>query len=93
MSAQPIQIQLASALAPAFIEQVRYRLIKGGRGSSKSHAVAAMALVRGYEKKRRILCTRELQTSIRDSIFRLLCDKIDELKLPGYHYNESSIWH
>lgn len=58
---------------------VRYRVMKGGRGSGKSHAAAEYIIERMREKKTRVLCCREIQKSIRDSVKALLVKKIDEL--------------
>jgi len=46
---------------------VRFRCAYGGRGSGKSFSFAMMAAVMGYAEPLRILCTRELQTSIKES--------------------------
>lgn len=58
-------------------KRVRYRVLHGGRGGSKSWGAAQALLVMGAEKKLRILCTRELQVSIKDSVHKLLSDRID----------------
>lgn len=57
-------------------KRVRYRVLHGGRGGAKSWGVAKTLLVKGAEKKLRILCTRELQVSIKDSVHKLLDDQI-----------------
>ena len=57
-------------------ERARYKVYYGGRGSGKSWAVAQSLIVRALEGKHRILCTRELQRSIQDSVYRLLIDVI-----------------
>jgi len=62
----------------------RYRVLYGGRGGSKSWAVADYLLARACQERIRILCTRELQNSIRDSVHRLLSDRIHALKLDTY---------
>ena len=49
-------------------EPARYHVIHGGRGSGKSVNVAKALLIRGAQQKHRILCCRELQGSIRDSV-------------------------
>jgi phage terminase large subunit len=54
----------------------RYKIYYGGRGSAKSHSFARALLVKGYEKKLRILCAREIQRSISDSVHRLLSDLV-----------------
>lgn len=64
---------------------VRYRVSYGGRGSAKSWQFARALLLRGVEQPLRILCTREFQASIRDSVHRLLADQIDTLGLGGFY--------
>lgn len=59
----------------------RYRVLYGGRGSAKSWSAARYLLLRASAEKLRILCTREIQTSIKDSVYRLLVDQIYELNL------------
>lgn len=71
----------------------RYRICFGGRGSGKSRAFCTMLLVKAMEKQTRILCTRELQTSIKDSVHKLLCDLIHFYKLPGFKITRESIIH
>ena len=57
----------------------RYKVLRGGRGSGKSTSFADAMLVRARVEKTRVLCTREMQNSIRDSVHKLLCDRITEL--------------
>lgn len=47
--------------------ELQYRCAHGGRGSGKSFSFAKMAAVWGYVEPLRILCTRELQVSIKES--------------------------
>lgn len=54
----------------------RYKAFYGGRGAAKSWAFADALLVQGIESPLRILCTRELQKSIKDSVHKLLSDRI-----------------
>jgi phage terminase large subunit len=63
----------------------RYKVAYGGRGSAKSWSFARALIIMGAEKPLRILCTRELQVSIKDSVYKLLVDQIDELGLSGYY--------
>lgn len=62
-------------------EEHRYKVLYGGRGSGKSHAAAMFLLLKGIESPCRILCTREVQKSIKDSVHQLLKAKIEELGL------------
>ena len=73
-------------------EKSRYRVLFGGRGGAKSWGVARALLIKGAQRPLRILCAREFQTSIRDSVHKLLCDQIIELRLDGfYEITQSSI--
>ena len=58
----------------------RYKVAHGGRGSGKSWAFAR-ALILEAGKGKRILCTREVQKSIKDSVHRLLSDQIVQMGL------------
>lgn len=66
-------------------DPARYIVIKGGRGSAKSWSVARSYLIRGSASPRRVLCTREVQKSIKDSVHKLLSDQIQLLGL-GWFY-------
>ena len=63
----------------------RYKFIRGGRGSGKSWGIARALLILGSGKKLRILCTREVQKSIKQSVHQLLTDQIQELGLGQFY--------
>lgn len=63
------------------LEDARYKIAYGGRGSAKSWQFARALLLKGAVKPLRILCARELQNSIKDSVHKLLCDQIVDLGL------------
>lgn len=63
----------------------RYFAIHGGRGSAKSRSVATALLLRAAKRPLRILCAREIQKSIRDSVKRLLDDEIARLGLGEFY--------
>lgn len=69
---------------------LRYRVVHGGRGSAKSWSLARALLLHGVSRPLRILCAREYQSSIRDSVHRLLEDQIDALGLGGFFTIEKS---
>lgn len=64
-----------------FNRDSRYKIAFGGRGSGKSWAFARMLLLRAAREPTRVLCARELQISIKDSVHRLLADQVHELGL------------
>jgi phage terminase large subunit len=63
----------------------RYKVLYGGRGGAKSWGIARALLIKGAKDPIRILCAREFQTSIRDSVHKLLCDQIEALGLLGFY--------
>lgn len=79
-----MQIEIAEPFRHALDTPCRYKVWYGGRGSSKSWNVARAILQRAYRKKTRVLCAREFQNSIADSVHRLLVDQIDMLGLNPY---------
>lgn len=79
-----VSLQLPAKLA-VLMEPHRYKILYGGRGGGKSWSVARALLAHGMAARERILCTREIQRSIKDSVHRLLCDQIERLGL-GAHY-------
>lgn len=64
-------------------EPARYKVLYGGRGSAKSWSVARALLLIGGMRPLRILCTREIQTSIRDSVHKLLSDQTPAMGMQG----------
>jgi len=65
---QTVRLELPPKLIPVFTGDARYRGAYGGRGSGKSFSFAKMLAVRGMIEPIKILCCRELQKSIRDSV-------------------------
>ena len=66
-------------------QPARYKAYYGGRGSAKSHSFATALLMRGGEKPLRILCAREVQLSIKDSVKQLLDDKIADFGMESFY--------
>ncbi|MDI2113059.1 PBSX family phage terminase large subunit [Commensalibacter nepenthis] len=54
----------------------RYKLLNGGRGGGKSWAVASALTLQGAQRPLRVICGREFQKSIQESVHQLLCDSI-----------------
>jgi phage terminase large subunit len=62
----------------------RYKIYYGGRGSAKSWNYARALLTIAHSRPIRVLCGRELQSSIKDSVHRLLCDQIERMELQAH---------
>lgn len=76
-----INLKVANVYKPLWKNAKRRNYIYGGRGSGKSHDVAEYCLFRAYQSKIKVLCTRELQNSIADSVYSLLKNKIVDMHL------------
>jgi phage terminase large subunit len=64
----------------------RFKVAHGGRGGAKSWSFARALLILANQRKLRILCCREIQNSIDESVHALLKEQIDALGL-GYAYD------
>jgi len=62
-----------------------YYVIKGGRGSAKSESVGRKLLLKGIERPRKIVCGREFQSSIKESVYDMLADFISTYKLDKFY--------
>lgn len=63
----------------------RYKILRGGRSSSKSWNAARALLIQGAMKPLRILCAREVQNSIKQSVHQVLRDQIVLLGLEDFY--------
>jgi len=84
MNETVIEIQLPEKMVP-LLAPMRYKAIYGGRGTAKSHSVATALLVLAQQYPLRILCCREVQLSIKDSVKQLLEDKIASHLLTAFY--------
>lgn len=78
---QTLSVELPAKLARLYAAprgSLRYRVSRGGRGSGKSVAAATMAAIWGATEPLRILCTRDLQNSIKESFHAELKQAIEK---------------
>lgn len=66
-------------------EPKRYKVAYGGRGGAKSWGFARALLIQGAAAPLRILCAREIQRTIADSVHRLLSDQIKAMGLESFY--------
>ena len=79
------------AVYKRIFEPIRHKVLSGGRGSAKSETVARYLLICMMSGHERVLCTRELQKSIKDSVHKIIADIIYQHKLPGFEVLTTSI--
>ena len=63
----------------------RYKVLYGGRGGAKSWGIAKALLIIGLNRPIRVLCAREYQNSIKDSVHKLLSDQIVQMGMTGHY--------
>ena len=83
MSEPVVTLRLPEKMAPIWLP-MRYKVMHGGRGGGKSWSVAKVLLAKGADHPLRILCAREVQKSMKDSVHRLLRDQIVALRLESF---------
>lgn len=65
--------------------EYRYKVAWGGRGGAKSHTFATALLIDGMSRDLRVLCAREIQKSIADSVHQLLEDQIKKMGIESQY--------
>lgn len=76
-----LNLKIPAKMKFLFKKGKRYKIAYGGRGSGKSWSIARALIIMAYQSKLRILCAREIQESLEDSVHLLLTDQIKLLGL------------
>lgn len=84
MKAGTLRIQFPEKLQVLF-QPRRYKVLYGGRGGAKSWGIARALLLRGVQDKLLIVCCREIQDSLDESVHRLLKNQIEAMGLSGFY--------
>ena len=83
-------VRFPPKLKPLF-EPKRYKILYGGRGGAKSWGVARALLLIGVQRKVRILCAREIQKSMSESVHKLLSDQIADMGLTAHYEVQKTV--
>jgi phage terminase large subunit len=75
-----IHLLFPEKLKPLFLP-ARIKVAYGGRGGAKSWGFARALLLKMTQAPLRVLCAREVQKSIKDSVHKLLADQIELMGL------------
>src|SRR5262245_38162961 len=87
-------VRLGQKFIDTLWSDARHKALFGGRGAAKSWSVATYLAIRTARKKKRVVCARQFQNSIRDSSKHLIEKRIDSLGLrPQYDINDRAITH
>ena len=95
MSVLELETELPEKIGECVFTPSRYKTLYGGRGGAKSWSIARALLIMGAQRPLRILCAREFQSSIADSVHKLLSDQIYEMGLGDYYLppEKATIYH
>lgn len=86
-----VTIKIAEKFRPLLTEHFRYKLYYGGRAGGKSYAFADCLLLLARQKKLFIACVREVQNSIKDSVYKLLKDRAEAYNFDDFVFYEDRI--
>lgn len=81
-----IDVELAEPFLPLVTQSYRYKVYYGGRGSAKSWSFARALLVLAMQRPMLIVCLRQFQASIADSVHRILKSQIELMGLQTWYY-------
>lgn len=87
---QQLRVQIAEPFEPLY-DPYRHKVFYGGRGATKSWEFARAILVQGAVKPELTICAREYQTSIEDSVHRLLSEQIQRLNMESFYTVQANI--
>ena len=81
----------SESIKPVFLRPKRFIILIGGRGSGKSVQVGDFGLIDMHDRGNNLMCIREFQSSISDSVHALLSAEKDRLELKGFEITEKTI--
>lgn len=88
---EKVKVQIPRLFQPLLTKHYRYKLYYGGRAGGKSYAFADCLLLKARSDKLFIACLREIQDSIKDSVYKLLCDRIKHYGFDDFKIFEDRI--
>ena len=81
----------AEKLKPLFLRPKRFNVLIGGRGSGKSLGKGGHGAIQMHDLGRNLMCIREFQSSIADSVHALISEEIKRLELTGFDVTDKTI--
>lgn len=81
----------AECLEPLFLRPKRFNILIGGRGSGKSLGKAGHGLIMMHDMGKNLMCIREFQASIADSVHSMLSEEAKRLELSNLDVTEKAL--
>ncbi len=86
-----INVLIPRVFKELLTQKKRIKLFYGGRAGGKSYAFADSLLLKGRQEKLFIVCLREIQSSMTDSVKKLLQDRIEKYGFSDYKVSQTKI--
>lgn len=80
-----MRVEILEKVGCALFTPKRWKILYSGRGAGKSQNIARALLVKGRARRHKIICTREIQKSIDDSVHALLKQEIESLGMGKFY--------
>jgi phage terminase large subunit len=74
-----LEIEFPEKLLFLLNTPARYKVLYGGRGAGKTENIARALIIFASQKRLRIACFRELQTSIAESVHETIKNQINDM--------------
>lgn len=86
-----VEIKMPKQFEALWDPKYRHIVYYGGRAGAKSYNICLYTILEMMNRKILVLCVREVQRSIEDSVYRLMVNIIEEYGLTGFTITKSSI--
>ncbi len=87
-----LDINMPKQFEALFNSYYRHIVYYGGRGGAKSYNICLFLLLKMMERNCLILCVREVQNSIDDSVHQLMQNIINEYHFPNFEITKKNIY-
>lgn len=77
MAGKEITVNLPTKFKPFLTTNCRYCIAYGGRAGGKTTSFSIIFLIKALQSKCKILCVREIQNSIKESVYQTLIDSME----------------
>ena len=88
---EQVKVTIPPKFKPLLTEHYRNKLYYGGRAGGKSFAFADCLIIKARQDKILVACVREVQNSIKDSVYKLLKDRIEHYGFDDFRCYEDRI--
>lgn len=88
---EQVKVTIPTKFKPLLTEHYRNKLYYGGRAGGKSYAFADCLILKARKDKILVACVREVQNSIKDSVYKLLKDRVEYYGFDDFKFFEDRI--